>query len=202
MKLKPITVIMVLFLVVASLLVSGCTTSTNSNQAASSASSAASTTANTTTNTTKSASATPSASASIIGITPTSKPTPTPPPPTPTPTPPPQPVTGSFGQSAYTMERGGTETMQGNQPVLIGGNTITVTATVSNWASNPTVYVNLPDAHGDRLLMQSTGNGGYSAVVPTLAVQQTTTLTLTLTDNGAQVAHATWTIIVSPTVIR
>jgi len=96
--------------------------------------------------------------------------------------------------------------MQGNQPVLIGGNTITVTATVSNWASNPTVYVNLPDAHGDRLLMQSTGNGGYSAVVPTLAVQQTTTLTLTLTDNGAQVAHATWTIIVaptpSPTVIR
>ena len=92
--------------------------------------------------------------------------------------------------------------MQGNQPVLIGGNTITVTATVSNWASNPTVYVNLPDAHGDRLLMQSTGNGGYSAVVNTLAVQQTTTLTLTLTDNGAQVAHATWTIIVSPTVIR
>lgn len=88
---KPITAIAVLLLVVVSLLVAGCTSSTNSNQAPSSASpetaSSATTTANATANATSSASATPSASASAISPTPTSIPTPTPPTPTPTPTP-------------------------------------------------------------------------------------------------------------------
>jgi|BarGraNGADG00312_2_1021985.scaffolds.fasta_scaffold07722_1 hypothetical protein len=87
MQFKPIAVITVLLLVVASLLVAGCTSSTNSDQATSSASQSASSTATkTATITTKAAASAPvkpSASASIIIPTPKPTLTPTPVPVTP-----------------------------------------------------------------------------------------------------------------------
>jgi outer membrane murein-binding lipoprotein Lpp len=84
---KPITAIIVLSLVVASLLVAGCTSSTNSNQAASSASATASNAATKTANITKkvtaSASVTPSSTPSVTpsstpSVTPSSTPSVTP----------------------------------------------------------------------------------------------------------------------------
>jgi len=86
-------VAVIALVIVASLLVAGCTSSTNNNQAASSASKTASSVATKTANTTTkaaSASVKPSASASVISPTP--KPTLTPTPtPTPTATPVPKP---------------------------------------------------------------------------------------------------------------
>ena len=86
-------------------------------------------------------------------------------------TPSPQQVTGSFGQSEYSVNV---------------GSAVTVTATVSNWQLNPTVYVKIPDAHWSNEPMQSDGNGGYSATVEGIG-----TGSLTLIDNGAIINHAT-----------
>ena len=166
MQLKPITAIVVLSLVVASLLVSGCTSSTNSNQAANSASSVATKTANATT---KAASAfvKPSSSASVISPTPTPSATPTP------------PVTGSFGQSTYVVANG-----------------TVITATVSNWRSNPDVALGLSTNHAP-VPMQPIGNGVYSYTLEgvVIIVHGTGSGGISLWDNGVIVAYAntTWT---------
>jgi outer membrane murein-binding lipoprotein Lpp len=170
MKLKPITAMIVLSLIVVSLIVSGCLSSTNSNQAASSASQAASTTANITASASASASARPTP-------TPTATPTPTPTAtPTPTPTP---PVTGSFGQSTYVVANG-----------------TVITATVSNWKSNPDVGLGLSTNHAP-LPMQPIGNGVYSFTLEdvVIIVHGTGSGGISLWDNGVIVAYAntTWT---------
>jgi hypothetical protein len=82
---------------------------------------------------------------------------------------------------------------------VTGTNTVTVTATVSNRASNPEVEVILPNAHGGAdLLMQPTGNGGYSIVFHPNAALETYPCILTLRDNGVPIDQATLTTIVAP----
>ena len=159
--------IVVLLLLSASLLVSGCTSSTNSNQAASSASQAASTTAKATASASASASATPTPKLSVT------------PSPTPSPQPTPQPVTGSFGQSTYIVANG-----------------TVITATVSNWRSNPDVALGLSTNHAP-VPMQPIGNGVYSYTLEgvVILVHGTGRGGISLYDNGVIVAYAntTWT---------
>ena len=176
MQLKPITAIIVLLLLSASLLVSGCTSSNNNNQAASSASQAGSTTAKATASVSASASARPSVTPSPTpSSTPSVTPSPTPSS-TPSPTPSPQPVTGSFDQSTYVVANG-----------------TVVTATVSNWQSNPSVAIGSP-AHGSTIPMQSLGNGRYTLTLEGVIIlrvpSSSGTGIMTLVDNGKQVATA------------
>jgi hypothetical protein len=154
--------------------ISGCTSSTSSNQAAGNTSQAASTTANITTSASASASATPTATPSP---TPSSQPTT-------------KPVTGSFGQSSYIV-----------------ANATVITATVSNWASNPTIGIGT--ANGGYEQMQPTGNGGYSYTMWGVVIYAHGSGTggISLVDNGKIVAYATtiWsnpTPTPTPTVIR
>jgi hypothetical protein len=111
----------------------------------------------------------------------TVKPTPamaTPVPYTPTtPTTPNAPVTGSFGQSSYVFANG-----------------TVVTATVSNWQSNPTVAIG-STAHAQTIPMQSLGNGKYTYTFEGVifTVHGSGSGGMTLVDNGVTLASATTT---------
>ena len=139
---------------------------------------------NTTTSVSASASATPTPTPSA---TPSATPSPTP-----SAQPSTQPVTGSFGQSSYIVANG-----------------TVITATVSNWASNPDVALGL-SANYPPVPMQPTGNGGYSYTLEGVVLPHGSgTGGISLYDNGKIVAYATttWTNPTptptpTPTVIR
>jgi predicted small secreted protein len=87
------------------------------------------------------------------------------------------PVTGSFGQSSYVVANG-----------------TVVTATVSNWQSNPDVEIG-NTAHAQTVPMQSIGNGEYTYTFEGVIFYTYGSGTggITLVDNGAVVASATTT---------
>lgn len=96
-----------------------------------------------------------------------------------TPSPGPTTVTGSFGESSYFLTNG-----------------TVITATVSNWQSNPNIEIG-DTAHAQTVSMQSTGNGGYTYTLEgvTLVPSGRGQGGITLLDNGVIVASATTTWI-------
>jgi hypothetical protein len=132
-------------------------------------------------NTSTSVSASASATATPIpsvspSPTPSATPSPTPSV-TPSPTPSPQPVTGSFGQSSYVVANG-----------------TVVTATVSNWQSNPDVALGTT-AHAQTIPMTAIGSGQYSYTMEGVILPYGSgSGGIALYDNGKLVAQAatTW----------
>ena len=121
----------IVFVVIASLSITGCTSSTNSNQAAGNTSQAASTTATITTSASASASATPTAT---LTATPTPTPSPSSVPtstPTPTPTPSASPIATDISIRQTSIQWATIWVLPKNAPVtaneIVGSGTLTVT---------------------------------------------------------------------------
>jgi hypothetical protein len=86
-------------------------------------------------------------------------------------------ATGSFGQSSYNVANG-----------------TVITATVSNWQSNPNVQLGLSTNYAP-VPMQSMGNGVYSYTLENVIIlaHGSGSGGISLYDNGIVVAHATTT---------
>jgi len=158
--------------------ISGCTSSTSSTPNTqidnTTTSVATATTTATAPTVTAQPTVTPTAQPTVAPTAqPTTAPTPTA---IPTATPTPAPVTGSFGQSTYVLANG-----------------TVVTATVSNWQSNPSVGIG--DAHGNFIPMQPIGNGVYTYTFEDVVIylHGSGTGGLQLIDNSKMIATATTT---------
>jgi hypothetical protein len=172
---RKVVIILVAVMLIGVIAAAGCTTKTENNQIVLNSTNTTNTSTTTQTTTAVKATLKPSATSTPIYPTyiPLSTPTPTP---SVTPTP---PVTGSFGQSTYVVANG-----------------TVITATVSNWRSNPDVALGLSTNHAP-VPMQPIGNGVYSYTLEgvVIIVHGTGSGGISLWDNGVIVAYAntTWT---------
>lgn len=149
-------VAVIVLVIVASLLVAGCTSSTNSNQAASSASQSAASVATKTANTTTKASASvkPSASASVISPTPkpSSSPAPTP---TPTPVPAKPVLVWDMIGTTICSDRG-SEVVRCHVQAPYKGSDLPFSWSVNGLSYNEVAHVYKPDGQGGYVLSSMT----------------------------------------------